>query len=82
MLHKPDTDIDDVLCMPVHIVVHGLEYGYVSNVYTGSLTQVYVSAGDHATFMERVIHARESCEEDLDDSGFIRRHQLDICHAI
>jgi hypothetical protein len=74
MIHKPDTDMDDLLAMAVHVVVHELEYGYVSNVYTGSLLQVYVPRGDHASFLEKVVHARESCEDDLDDTDFVRRH--------
>ena len=78
MVHKPGTDVDDILCMAIHVAVHGLEYGYVSNLYTGSLTQVYMPKQEHATFIENVIQARESCEEDLDDTGFIRRHRLRI----
>jgi hypothetical protein len=76
MVHKPSTDIDDLLCMAVHLVVHGLEYGYVANVYTGDLEQVYFPERDHVSFLEQVVEARESCEDDLDDSGFIRRHRL------
>ena len=82
MLHKPDTDIDDVLCMAVHVAVHGLEYGYLTNVYTGSLTQVHIPSSDHTTFLCKVIQARESCEDDLDDTGFIRRHRLRISHVL
>jgi hypothetical protein len=76
LLHKPDTDVDDFLCMAVHLAVHGLEYGYVSNIDTGSLTQVYVPVTDHVVLLENVVRARESCEEDLDDTGFVQRHQL------
>jgi hypothetical protein len=78
MLHKPGTDIDDILCMAIHVAVHGLEYGYMSNIYTGSLTQVFMPKHEHTVFIEKVLHARESCELDLDDTGFIRRHRLRI----
>ena len=76
MLHKPSVDIEDMLCMAVHLVVHGLEYGYVSNVYTGALVQVYVPESDHVSFLEQVVDVIESSEDDLDDTGFIRRHRL------
>ena len=76
MLHKPGTDIDDILCMAIHVAAHGLEYGYMSNIYTGSLTQVFMPKHEHTVFIDKVIHARESCEEDLDDAGFIRRHRF------
>jgi hypothetical protein len=76
MLHKPSTDMDDLLCMAVHLAVHGLEYGYVSNIFTGILLQVHVPLDDHQTFLQRVIEGRESSEEDLDDTDFIRRHSL------
>jgi len=84
MMHKPDTDMDDLLGMAVHLAVHGLEYGYVSNVHTGSLTQVYVPTSDHTRFLEKVVQVRESCEEDLDDIDFIRTHRFytpDVCLA-
>ena len=81
MLHKPETDTDDVLGMAVHVAVHGLEYGYMTNVHTGSLTQVYMPRAEHAAFIAAVVQARESCEEDLDDTGFIRRHRLQLPHG-
>jgi hypothetical protein len=81
IVHKPSTDIEDLLCMAVHLVVHGLEYGYVSNIFTGALMQVYVPESDHVSFLEQVVQARESSEDDLDDTGFIRRHRLRLASS-
>jgi hypothetical protein len=76
MVHQSSTDMDIMLRMSVHLAVHGVEYGYVSNMYTGSILQVYVPIADHIPLLSKVIDARESCEDDLDDGDFIRRHRL------
>ena len=76
LVHQPLLNPEDHLTMAVHLCVHRVEYGYVSNIYTGSLVQVYLPLENQCTFLRATLRARDCCEDDLPDHEFLLRHQL------
>ena len=76
LIHRPTTESEDLLSMALHLSIQGQEYGYVSNVYTGELTMVYLPHCDHKKFIASALAARDSSVDDVDDPLFIIQHSL------
>jgi hypothetical protein len=76
LIHRPSTESEDLLSMALHLCIHGQDYGYVSNVYTGELVMVHVPKDRHQQFIVSTLTARDSCMDDLEDTKFISKHRL------
>jgi hypothetical protein len=76
LVHRPSTEPEDFLGMALHLCIQGLDYGYLSNIYTGALVMVHLPKADHDGFVLNALSARESCTADLDDVRFIENHRL------
>jgi hypothetical protein len=76
LIHRPSTEPEDFLSMALHLCIQGLDYGYLSNIYTGELVMVHLPKADHAKFVLNALDARESCTEDLDEEMFLLNHCL------
>ena len=75
VVNKTETEPEDVLSTAMYLGIHGVEYGYISNLCTGTLTQVHVPLGQHGAFMEHALALCSSTETDLEDTAFVQHHQ-------
>jgi hypothetical protein len=81
LIHRPVTELEDLLSMALHLCIQGLDYGYVSNVYTGELIMVHLPTVEHRKFVDNALMARDSCVDDLADPQFILKHCLPQQHT-
>jgi len=78
IVHKPEIGDDDVLSIGASLVVHRLEYGYLVNLYSGSVVQIYLPLMNHPSFMQETMRVRELREQDVDDVTFVRRYSIGL----
>jgi hypothetical protein len=76
LIHRPSTEPEDFLTMALHLCTQGLEYGYVSNVYTGELRMVYLPKSEHCSFLGDTLAARDSSVADMNNEDFIQHHHI------
>jgi type II secretory pathway predicted ATPase ExeA len=62
VIHRPTTCPEDVLVLALHVVAHGKEIGFLSNLFTGELLKVVVPSNRHTGFLRDVCSS--SCREE------------------
>jgi hypothetical protein len=78
VVNKAETEPEDVLSAAMYLGIHDVEYGYVSNVYTGVVTLVYVPRSQQAQFIHQAVARCTSSEADLDDEAFVHQHTFPL----
>jgi hypothetical protein len=74
LINKVETEPEDVLSTAMYLGIHDVEYGYVSNLYTGVVTQIYVPRSQQASFIHQAVVRCTSSEADVDDETFVHQH--------
>ena len=76
VINKPSSEPEDHLTLALDLVIADVEYGYLCNLHTGVVTQVYMAQAQHCAFARDVLSLRATTENELDDPAFLETYRF------